>query len=165
MINTGSSKMNIKVDDDVRFIFLSYQDLLRSDYDQLYSVSNKIDGESILSLGGIYKVKEIQKNKWGVNMYRLLDTDEYYTDWQPERNIEPVDNKLVCPFSIGQMLTFNPKSREVDIDAIFFFTKEVEKCNKFILNRVLNNYYIYVKTIEGKAFNFPFLWYDFELCS
>jgi hypothetical protein len=155
--------MNIKTGDDVRFVFLSYQDLLRSDYDQSYSLSNKIDGESILSLGGIYKVKDIQRNKWGVNMYRLLDTNDYYIDWQPERNIEPVDNKLVCPFTISQILTFKPKSSKVDIEAIFFFTEEVEKCNKFILNGVLNNYYVFMKTIEERVFHFPFLWYDFEL--
>jgi hypothetical protein len=63
------------------------------------------------------------------------------------------------------MLTFKPKSGKEDIDALPFFIPEVEKCNKFILSKILNNYYIYVKTIAGSDIYFPFLWYDFELAT
>jgi hypothetical protein len=56
-------------------------------------------------------------------MYRLLDTNEYYTDWQPEANIESVNNKLVCPFTLGQTLTFKPKSSKEDVNALPAFAK------------------------------------------
>jgi hypothetical protein len=161
-ISTNTRGLKMKVGDNVRFIFLSYRDLLKSDYDQIYSVSNQNNNESLLSLGGIYEIKEIKQNKWGIIIYRLLDLDEYYA-WQPESNIKQVDDIMACPYTLDQTLTFHPKSSEDDIDALPSWKKEIAKCNKFVLSKILNNYYIYVKNNDGNEFQFPFLWYDFEL--
>jgi len=151
----------LSVGDFVRFIFTSYRALIKSDYAQIYSVVDQRDDDLQLSLGGMYKIKEIQVNKWGVNMFRLLDSNKYEA-WQPEGNIESIRDTTYCPFGVGQKLAFQPLSKEVDVDALVTWKNEYLSCNEFTLDRNLNGYYIYVKNRDGLIFDFPFLWFDFK---
>jgi hypothetical protein len=156
------SSKEYKVGDTVRFVFTSYYEMLKSDYWQLYSVFDQTDSDMELSLGGIYDIKEIKINKWGVYMFRLLDLDKNKS-WEPEANIESIHDTSYCPYDVNQKLIFKPQSKKKDVDSLVSWINEYTVCNDFSLYRKLNNYYIYVKNNKGLIYDHPFLWFDFGL--
>lgn len=156
------NRRSIEIGDKVRFI-MSYYDMVKSDYlfPELFKQPDPQDSD--IMLGGVYTVKDVKQNQWGILMFKLLvpDSDQ---SWAPEALVWPTSQIQSCPFTAGDELLFRPKSDQKEIryaTAAFGNVGFDDPDTVFVLRQITNSYYIKVERPGVGTLDFLFKWIDF----
>lgn len=156
----------LKVGDWVRVVPNSYIFLSKAglNHPHFWNESDYLK-DQYLMLGGRYKILSIdsdEKQSWysllthGVNNSECVLADSLALDKELS----------VCPFSVGEKVTFNPNCSSEDMQYLMRSTKRYydlfDSGRIYEVTSVLNDQYIFLDYPKQHECAYPFRWVDFQ---
>ena len=158
-------KQEISIGDKVRFVITSYYELAKSEYNLPHFFNNPADDLNLVMLGACYKIEKIEKNKWGTKVCKISFNNIVIPIQLPISYFVLYSKEQDCKFNINERVFFKPKSLEKDVTFLTGVFPQIGLKNQdgiFIIEKIINSYYVLVRSIEGDIIDFPLLWTDFK---
>ena len=149
--------------DTVRLCYRSYYDLAKSDYTQIYCFGDADGDPGKPMLGGIYRVASVEKNAWGVDVYRLAEADGRGKIVAEETagHLYGIDEAPDCPYAVGNRVIFRPEDMpEVDLKLPIMESLAQSESPVFI-EEIIAGFFVFVRTGDKNKMQFPLRWMDF----